>query len=546
MNVQIKQWIWLLWVCCQCLVACSNDDAIRSVEYQMMLSENSVMFIQKPLIKEVTVTNGGDWTVIVPEEAAGWCSAERNGDVLVITVTENTEASVRETVLMVSGNEKKTLPVRQTGTSPIIRFVNYDLGMGYPIDFGEETPWIPISWNLTEMKVEVMSNISFEVVALANSWITVKSQSEIDENGRVIIEFSITPNEDDEHDRSIEIMFKQKNGDYSVLLPVKQRKNIGEAFELTETMFKVVPKEGALEISWTFPEGKIYDKVVFEYDNKKTPDEYDKLIKEIVFGETKVVIDDLYAKYGDMIFKIDVLNEDGTSLVYNEGGFIWNGGMCKPVPAVVTTTEKKVDLSIVSNDPNDADGLKWLSFSGQGKNDSGNFFEYKDLVDGDLNTVFQTESHVDNSYNYIIIQIPDEVECKEFTIKTVNAMNQISQAPGIYTVSIGESNNPDADDWEVVFEQKTKEWKYGNYFYGVDEIENVEHDFGGKPNNSEGNKYRYKTLPAMKAKQNNKAIKYIKYAVLDRNNDIPRKDYFKLAEFALYTIQVDVYDPENE
>ena len=113
-------------------------------------------------------------------------------------------------------------------------------------------------------------------------------------------------------------------------------------------------------------------------------------------------------------------------------------------------------------------------------------------------------------------------------------------------MSIGDSDDPYSNDWEVVFEQKEKEWKYGNYYYEVKDIATAEHDFEKKPSNSDGDKYRYKTLPAMKSQTDGKPVKYIRYAVTDRNNDAARNDNFKLAELKLFNIVVDRYDPENE
>lgn len=131
MNIQIRYWMLLLCSCCLILGACSEDTPEQGAAQQMALSENAVMFIQHAASKEVTVTNGGDWNVTVPEDASGWCSAVRADDVLVITVTENTATDLRETVLTVgNGQEQKTLPVRQTGTNPVITFMTYDLGDG--------------------------------------------------------------------------------------------------------------------------------------------------------------------------------------------------------------------------------------------------------------------------------------------------------------------------------------------------------------------------------------------------------------------------------
>ncbi|KAA5444866.1 BACON domain-containing protein [Bacteroides caccae] len=540
---KIKQGMLLLFACSLSFTACSDDEPAEGAGSRMALSENAVMFIQGASSKEVAVTNGGEWTVTVPQEAASWCSAERNGESLIVTVTENTASELRETVLTVKGNELKTLPVRQTGTAPVIRVTSYNLGEE-DVDFDG---YIPVGYTATDLTVNIVTNVPYETVLPAGSWIAVVSQSEPGADGRATVALKVAAYENDKYDRDMEITFKQKEGDYYQLLSVKQRKNIGTAFLLADDMFAVEPREGALEISWNFPEGVEYSKVIFEYDNKKTPIEDDKLTIEVgASEERKILVNELYAKYGDMMFKVDVLNKDGESLVYNEGGFVLNAGQCNPVQPTITVIEREILLNAKATDSNDPDGLKWFSFSGISQ--WGGKYEY--LVDNDLSDGNHWESEDRKStgkeFNYIIIQIPDNVECTEFTIKTVNAIGQISQAPGLYTVSIGDSDDPYSNDWEVVFEQKEKEWKYGNYYYEVKDIATAEHDFEKKPSNSDGDKYRYKTLPAMKSQTDGKPVKYIRYAVTDRNNDAARNDNFKLAELKLFNIVVDRYDPENE
>lgn len=540
---KIKQGMLLLFACSLGFMACSDDESAEGAGSRMALSENAVMFIQEASSKEVIVTNGGEWTVTVPQEAASWCSAECNGESLIVTVTENTASDFRETVLTVKGNELKTLPVRQTGTAPAIRVTSYNLG-GEDVGFNG---YIPVGYAAADLTVNIVSNVPYETVLPAESWITVVSQSEPNADGRATVVLKVAAYDNDKYDRDMEITFKQKEGDYYQLLSVKQRKNIGTAFEMADEMFVVEPREGALEISWNFPEGVEYSKVIFEYDNKKTPIEDDKLTIEVgASEERKILVNELYAKYGDMMFKVDVLNKDGESLVYNEGGFVLNAGQCDPVQPTITVIEREILLNAKATNSNDPDGLKWLSFSG--KSSYGGEYEY--LVDNDITEGkhYESENRKDTKkdFNWIVIRIPEDVECTEFTIKTVNALGQISQAPGLYTVAIGDSDDPYSNDWEVVFEQKTKEWKYGDYYYEAKDIAKAEYDFGGMPNGGVGNAHRYKTLPVMKSETEGKLVKYIRYAVTDRNHKDPRNDSFKLVELKLFNIVVDKYDPESE
>lgn len=546
MNTRIRYWMLLLCSCCLFLVSCSDDSPEGGAAQQMTLSENAVMFIQKAASKEVTVMNGGDWDVAVPEDANGWCSAVRVDEMLVITVTENTVTDIRETMLTISnGYEQKTLPVRQTGTHPAIVFMSYDIGDGESYSFDENNQSVKLNFNQPNLKVEIVSNVPFEVVA-SDNWIRVVSQSERAADGRAIVEFSIEPNPDEKVERGTEIAFLQTGGDYSVLLPVIQRKNLGSAFELKETMFTLSPKEGAIDIKWVFPENQIYDKVVFEYVANG-----EQLSKEVSYSdEQEVTVDGLLARYGEITFNVKVLNEDGESLVYNDGGFFIRA-TCLPVPRQEKTEEIKIDLS--ETDTSDPDGLKWLSFSGRDTDTSTNS-QYVHLIDGKYKdgeeTVFQSENRSYNStgvdYNWIIVRIPDDVVCTSFTVKTINALKQISQAPGIYKIYIGDEGNVDSGDWEEVFSQDPKEWKYWSSPYPVSEVGKIEYVWNTCPSGEEGNLYRHKTLKAMQSATPGKEIKYIKYAVTDRNNSAPRNDYFKLAEFEVYNIVTTIYDPENE
>lgn len=541
MNIQIRYWMLLLCSCCLILGACSEDTPEQGAAQQMALSENAVMFIQHAASKEVTVTNGGDWNVTVPEDASGWCSAVRADDVLVITVTENTATDLRETVLTVgNGQEQKTLPVRQTGTNPVITFMTYDLGDGANYSFDTENLTLTLDYDQTGLKVEVVSNVPFETVS-SDSWIQVVSQSERDADGHAVIELSMDMNPDINSDRGTEIVFSQAGGDYMVLLPVVQRKCLGFPFELTDEMFTVTPKEGAIDVAWTFPEGTIYHKVVFEYTAGGGT-----LTKEVLRTEgTQTTIDNLLNRYGEITFNVKVLNEDGHSLVANAGGFSFEA-QCEAVQS--KTEEIKIDLSAKADDLSDEDGLKWLEFSGI--SEEGNL-KYENLVDGKYEsgeeTVFQTDNRwqTTRTSNWIIVQIPDDIACTSFTIKTINALDQISQAPGIYKIYIGDEGNVDSNDWEEVFSQDTKEWKYWSSPYPASQAGEIEYNgWSTCPSGTEGNAYRHKTLKAMSSKTLGKEIKYIKYEVTDRNNSANRNDYFKLAEFEVYNIVIT--DPENE
>ncbi len=539
MNIKIRHGMLLLLSCCLFFISCDKEDSVTA--RQMELSDGVVMLVQQAATKEVTVTNGDNWTVTVPNDASAWCTAQREGDAFVITVKENTDVNFRETVLIVKNeNEQKTLPVRQTGTAPFIQFMAYDYANS-PVSFAGESQPVILPHNVTAVEVDVFSNVPYEVTMGKNSWAKVEAGTDTRPNGHTTVRFTVEPNPADS-DRGIEATFKQADGDYIVLLPVRQRKNLGSAIELTVDMFTVTPLEGAIKLNWILPEGTKYEKIIFEYDDKSTAVEGDKLTKEVLFTSgNEVTIDRLLAKYGAITFHVKIVNQDGESLLYNEGGFSFNAGQCLPAKLVAEAVETKVDLSTKATDVNDVDGLKWLSFSGK---DGAATSQYANLVDGDIATFCQSETRGANPYNYIIIQVPDGIECTAFTIKTVNAENQVSQAPGLYSISIGGSADPTAGDWEKVFEQAQKEWKYGNYMgYNID---TEEYNFGGLPSNADGNKYRYKTLRPMKSQTIGKVIKYIKYAVTDRNHSAGRNDYFKLSEFEFYTVEFIYHDPEKE
>lgn len=532
MKIQRKQG-WLLLLCTLFFVSCEEENITltgsNGVVQGLKLDTSALMFVQNAGTKTLDITSSAQWAVKVPDDA-NWCEAKPAGDdKLQVSVSENTETQLRETLLtLTAGNEQKTLLVRQTGTTPHIEFVNYTSGgETVPLTDNQE---VVLLYDATDLAVEVFANIPYEVITA--SWIKNAPASGIRAMENSTIKFTVEKNSHDK-DRGVEITFKQKEGDYYVFLPVKQRKNLGSLIELTEDMFTVTQVEGKLKIQWNFPTGTVYEKIIFEYDNKRTPTIDDKAIKEVMYtAGNEVIIDNLLAKDGEYIFKVEVLNADGESLIYNDGGFSFNGGKCMPVPAYDKTVKTKIDLSAKATDSDDVDGLRWLSFNGIG---SGT--KYENLVDGDIETHYETGgAGIDD---FIVIEIPDGVQCDRFTIRTANRTNQVSQAPGIYTISVCETNSSNENDWELVFEQKTKTWIY--------EDENgVVKNFGRKPtDNAEMNRYRYKTLEPMSSKTG-KSFKFIKYFVTDRNNDAPRNDYFNLAELELYAVSTVRCDPENE
>ena len=536
MNTWLKKIIHIL-IICFIFISCKDEGIENTGNENLILSESAIMFIQKAGEKEIKVTCNSDWNVSVPEDATSWCHVEQNENIFIVSVSENLSAQKRETSILVEcGDSHKKIPVRQTGTTSEIHFISYDLGDGNYISI-EESKGVILDYNTEILKLKIMANVRYDISTEKDSWIKSESVSDMEEEGYSLVTFTVMPNPNDKKDRYTEITFKDKNGDYYTYLPVTQRKNQGTAITLTEDMFTITPKEGAILIEWSFHNTNMYDKIIFTYDNKNTADETDKLSKEVKYNEgNSVLIEGLLAKYGDITFDIEILNEDGESLVYNDGGFSLNAGKCLPVQPIVKW--EKINIGEVV--AGDTDGLKWLYFSGCGK-DNETEFQYSDLVDGDIETVFQTENRKENPIhdaNWIIIQIPDNITCNRFSIQTINATGQISQAPGLYTVSIG--NSPDINgEWEEVFNQNQKEWKYGGYSLYDKE---VEHDFGSMPSGSAGDEYRYKWLEPM-SKKDGSQIKYILYKVTDRNHKDPRNDYFKLAEFEIYNI-VD-YDPEN-
>lgn len=532
MKIQIKQG-WLLLLCTLFFVSCEEENTTlaggNGASKGLVLDTSALMFVQSAGTKTLNITSTAKWAVEVSDDA-NWCEVKPVGDSqLQVSVSENKETQLRETQLtLTAGNERKTLMVRQTGTAPHIEFVSYTSG-GETVSLVGNLE-VVLFYDTTDLTVGVFANIPYEVVT--DSWIKNVPASETRAMENTFIQFTVEKNANDK-DRGGEITFKQKEGDYYVFLPIKQRKNLGSSIELTEDMFAVTQEEGKLTIQWNFPAGTMYEKILFEYDNKRTPTTDDKVTKEVMYAAGNgVIIDNLLAKDGEYIFKVEILNADGESLIYNDGGFSFNGGKCKPVPPYDEPVKTRIDLSVKSTDSDDVDGLRWLSFNGINP-----VTKYASLVDGNIETYYETASAgVDD---YIIIEIPDAVQCDKFTIKTVNRKDQVSQAPGLYTISICETNSSNADDWEFVFEQKTKTWIYEDA-YGV--VKN----FGTKPTDTtEMNQYRYKTLEPMSSKTG-KSIKFIKYFVTDRNNDAPRNDYFNLAELELYKVGTIRHDPENE
>ena len=123
----------LLFACSLSFTACSDDEPAEGAGSRMALSENAVMFIQGASSKEVAVTNGGEWTVTVPQEAASWCSAERNGESLIVTVTENTASELTREVVE-RYKIQQSVVVVQTGMRLIvIRRIVFHNKRQYPL-----------------------------------------------------------------------------------------------------------------------------------------------------------------------------------------------------------------------------------------------------------------------------------------------------------------------------------------------------------------------------------------------------------------------------
>lgn len=431
MNIQMKQWILMLLSCCAFFVSCDKDDdggTKRILEMDM----DAVLFIQNAGLKTVLVTTDYDWSVSVPDEAAGWCTAERSGDELLISVKENEGVDARVAVLTLSSEGlQKTLVVKQTGISPSILF-----------NLEDETKGAVALYDELTFEMFVTANIPYEILYDNKvSWIRNITISEADENGSSKVVLTLTKNEG-EADRRTELTFKQLDGDYYACVTLTQRKDLGAQFDLLEEWFSTEAGEGSIKIGCIIPEDKIYSKIMVEYRHPRKGNQIEVFEKADI---DNIVIKDLLKRDGEYAFNVSTLNEDGDPLSTEP---LILRGECMAVPASVGYTEETIKLTgesfQVSCEAKDGSKVNF-------KNDDSYF--YDKWVDGVYGPDQDTKSYVEinglstiknngnaqtgQEFYRVRIAIPANLEVKAFKFKTVQREKQQSQAPRLFDIGIG-------------------------------------------------------------------------------------------------------------
>ena len=195
------------------LIGCKEKDTPSF----LTIEEKKVNLLATPCSKEVIVkTNIDNWTFSVQQESKGWLTAKKQGSLLTISVSENTEMEPRKGSIQVSGGSfSETIIVEQLGQAPAI-LTSSDI-YTLPPEGGE-------------INLGITSNIDYDVVIPADApWIKIKPRAGgpaqrvmITKEFLYLVDFNKL-----ETERQAYILIKQRNGDLEKKVLVVQKSQSG-------------------------------------------------------------------------------------------------------------------------------------------------------------------------------------------------------------------------------------------------------------------------------------------------------------------------------
>jgi len=195
------------------LVAC-NDKNIQEPPY-LSIENTTLNLLAEASSKTISVkTNVESWSASVETNALEWLGAKKQGDELIVTVTENSGEALRQgSIVLAADGATATIKVEQMGLAPVILLSSEIFTL--PVDGGE-------------ILLEVTSNIAYEIVLPAEAtWLTEKAPSEtkaamIKKNYIFLAAWN-----KEENERNGEIIVRQINGTLERKVLVKQKPQTG-------------------------------------------------------------------------------------------------------------------------------------------------------------------------------------------------------------------------------------------------------------------------------------------------------------------------------
>ena len=160
----------LVWVACKKEVEESPFLTIEKKTVSFAKEASSVSFEVK--------TNIQNWMLDLPREDS-WVTAKKEGNMIKLSVTENTEPKPRTTVLKVRGNDiVEEVKIQQLGKEPVIL---------------PDKESFKLEKIANEVTLTVTSNVKFKM--LLPEWITKKTEEELTDKSGIRFVLSVSKNE---------------------------------------------------------------------------------------------------------------------------------------------------------------------------------------------------------------------------------------------------------------------------------------------------------------------------------------------------------------
>lgn len=203
-----------------CLIHCSckKEESSPLPFLEVAETDLTVNFPAEAIDKEISIqTNVDDWSVACDQD---WCQVSTTNEgqkYIVVKVHENETFDVREASIMIkAANLSETIKVAQLGTKPAILLATKKQTIGFKAQ---------------TISVDVTTNVNLEII-FSENWIQHHEGTKSTKVDLVdlIYDFDVDQLQEDVTVRSAKIFFKQKGGDLTDSVIIKQALTLSDDY----------------------------------------------------------------------------------------------------------------------------------------------------------------------------------------------------------------------------------------------------------------------------------------------------------------------------
>jgi len=199
----VKKYIILLLI----LHFSCKDEVMPLVPVLELERENIIFPVSQSGMEIFVETNIAGWTATVAASGASWCSVRKDDSHLYVEAAENGNFDKRTTeITVVASTLQKTISVQQLGIKPVLTANSENSNL----------PSVK-----SQITIQVVANVDFDTLVTVPWLHPVSSIAAKVSSVTYSVRFDVETNPDTE-ERTTDITFRQKNGDLSSTVKVRQ------------------------------------------------------------------------------------------------------------------------------------------------------------------------------------------------------------------------------------------------------------------------------------------------------------------------------------